>query len=67
MNNARIAVNIKKYRDTKDLSRADLARLSGVPATTINSIESRAIANPDAATIQKIARALRVRTEDLLR
>lgn len=67
MNNSRIAANLKKHRDSKDLSKADLARLSGVPVSTINSIESKVIANPDAATVQKIARALHVRTEDLLR
>jgi transcriptional regulator with XRE-family HTH domain len=67
MNNARIAINIKKYRDKKDLSRSDLAARSGVLASTIESIEAKRIANPDAATVQKIAKGLGVRAEDLLR
>ena len=59
----------KKLRETrlkKNLSQGDVARILGVHRTYISGLE-RGRRNPSLLTVQKIARALRVPIEDLLK
>ncbi len=62
-----VAKNIKKLRKKKELSQDRLSRLADVSHATIIKIESGGIQSPTIDTIQKIAKALGVGVEDLLK
>jgi len=62
-----IAKNIKKYRKEKGLSQDKLARLADVAHATIIKIESGANKNPTIETLAKIAKALSVGVDDLIK
>ena len=62
-----IAKNIKKYRKEKGLSQDKLSRLADVSHATIIKIESGGIQSSTIDTVQKIAKALGVGVEDLIK
>lgn len=62
-----IAKNIKKYRKEKGLSQDKLARLADVSHATIIKIESGGIQSPTIDTVQKIAKALGISLDDLMK
>jgi len=62
-----IAKNIKKLRKQKGLSQDRLSKLADVSNNTIIKIESGGIQNPTIKTVQKIARALSISVDDLLK
>ena len=62
-----VAKNIKKLRKEKGLSQDRLSRLADVSHATIIKIESGGIQSPTIDTVQKIAEALGVGVEDLLK
>ncbi len=62
-----VAKNIKKYRKEKSLSQDKLSRLADVAHATIIKIESGGIQSPTIDTVQKIAKALGVSVEDLIK
>ena len=62
-----VAKNIKKLRKAKGLSQDRLSRLADVSHATIIKIESGGIQSPTIDTVQKIAKALGVGVEDLLK
>lgn len=62
-----IAKNIKKYRDKMGVSQDKLSKLAGITLYTITKIESGATPNPRIETIRKIADALGVGVDDLLK
>ncbi len=62
-----VAKNIKKYRKEKGLSQDKLSRLADVAHATIIKIESGGIQSPTIDTVQKIAKALGVGVEDLIK
>ena len=62
-----IAKNIKKYRKERGLSQDKLARLADVAHATIIKIESGANKNPTIETLSKIAKALGVAVDDLIK
>jgi len=62
-----VAKNIKKYRKEKELSQDRLSRLADVSHATIIKIESGGIQSPTIDTVQKIAKALEVQVDDLLK
>ena len=62
-----IAKNIKKRRKEKGLSQDKLSRLADVSHATIIKIESGGIQNPTINTVQKIAKALGVDVNDLIK
>ena len=62
-----ISKNIKKLRKTKDLSQDKLSRLADVSHATIIKIESGGIQSPTIDTVQKIAKALGVSVDDLIK
>jgi DNA-binding XRE family transcriptional regulator len=66
-NNSKIADNIKKYRNKLGISQDKLSKLADVTYNTIIKIESGANTNPTIETFQKIARALDVSVDDLLK
>jgi transcriptional regulator with XRE-family HTH domain len=64
---ATIGENIKKYRNKLGLTQDDLARKSGVKHTTFAKIEGDFVKKPSVQVMSKIAKALGVSVEDLLK
>lgn len=62
-----IAKNIKKYREKKGISQDKLSKLAGITLHTITKIESGATPDPRIETVKKIANALGVGVDDLLK
>lgn len=62
-----IGNNIKKYRLEKKISQDRLSKLADVSYLTINKIESGAIKSPGVETAQKIAHALGLSIDDLMK
>lgn len=59
--------NIKKFRNKRNLSQDNLARKAGIPYATLIKIESNVVKKPSVQNVAKIAEALEVKIEDLLR
>ena len=66
-NNSKIADNIKKYRSKLGISQDKLSKLADVTYNTIIKIESGANINPTIETLSKIAKALSVGVDDLIK
>lgn len=66
-NKSTIAENIKKYRQKLGISQDRLSKLADVTYNTIIKIESGANKNPTIETLAKIAKALGVGVDDLLK
>ena len=62
-----IGKNIKRYRQDKGLSQDKLSKLADVTYNTIIKIESGANINPTIETLSKIAKALNVGVDDLIK
>jgi len=62
-----IGDNIKKRRTKSGLSQEDFAQKSGVKYTTLTKIETGVIKTPSVLMVEKIAKALGVSIEDLLK
>jgi len=62
-----IAENIKKYRNKLGVSQDRLSKLADVTYNTIIKIESGANINPTIETLSKIAKALNVSVDDLIK
>ena len=62
-----ISKNIKKYRFKKGISQDKLSKLAGIALYTITKIESGATSDPRIETVKKIANALNVGVDDLIR
>jgi len=66
-NKSKIAENIKKYRNRLGISQDRLSKLADVTYNTIIKIESGANKNPTIKTLSKIAKALKVSVDDLIK
>ncbi|MBA7521102.1 hypothetical protein ES705_13204 [subsurface metagenome] len=62
-----IGKNIKKYRQKLGISQDKLSKLAGMTFHTITKIESGATPDPRIETVKKIADALAVSIDDLMR
>ena len=62
-----IGKNIKQYRQNKELSQDKLSKLADLSLNTVVKIELDESPNPTIETIQKIAKALGVSVDDLLK
>lgn len=67
VNNSVISKNIKKYRNKLGVSQDRLSKLADVTYNTIIKIESGANKNPTIDTLAKIAKALKVGVDDLIK
>ena len=67
MNASKISNNIKKHRGKTGISQDRLSKLADVTYNTIIKIESGANTNPTIDTLTKIARALGVSVDELLK
>lgn len=64
---ASISKNIKKIRGKLHLTQDDLAKKSDIKYTTLTKIESGVVSKPGVQTMAKIANALNVTIEELLK
>ncbi|OGY66399.1 MAG: hypothetical protein A3A16_03460 [Candidatus Harrisonbacteria bacterium RIFCSPLOWO2_01_FULL_44_18] len=62
----KISSNIKKIRAEKGYSLEKIARLAGLSLNTIVKIENGVNQNPTFETLQKIAKALEIKMDDLI-
>ena len=62
-----IAKNMKKHRDRLGISQDKLSKIADVTLHTITKIESGATPDPRIETLRKIAAALGVKVDDLLK
>jgi len=62
-----IAKNIKKLRKQRGLSQDKLSKLADISHNTIIKIESGAIQSPTMNTASKIAKALGISLDDLMK
>ena len=63
---AKLGLNLKRIRTKKAISQGDIARELGVSRGFVSTIENGKT-NPTLATISKIAKALGVSTNELLK
>ncbi len=59
--------NIKRLREAKGLSQEKLARLADVANNTLIKMESGENKNPTLETLKKVAKALEVSVDDLIK
>ncbi len=62
-----ISVNIKKYRERLGISQDTLSKRADVAFHTIAKIEAGSTADPRIDTVKKIADALGVKLDDLIK
>jgi DNA-binding XRE family transcriptional regulator len=62
-----ISENIKKMRAKLGLTQDDLAKKADIKYTTLMKVESGTVNKPSVQTMDKIARALGVSIEDLIK
>lgn len=62
-----IAKNMKKCREKLDISQDKLSKMAGITLHTITKIESGATPDPRIETLKKIADALGVGVDDLIK
>ena len=62
-----ISENIKRLRNKLGLTQDDLAKKADIKYTTLMKVESGTVNKPSVQTMAKIARALGVSIEDLLK
>jgi transcriptional regulator with XRE-family HTH domain len=60
------AKNLRKSRQAKGLSQEELAHLANIDRTYVSSLE-RAVYSPSIEVLEKLAHALGVRPEDLIK
>jgi len=62
-----ISKNIRKLRELKGISQDRLSKIADISLNTIAKLELDDTKNPTIETLQKIAKALEVKVEDLIR
>mgnify|MGYP001561329759 FL=1 len=62
-----IGKTIRKYRQAKEMSQEALARAADLSLPTIVKIESGETPNPTIDTVKKIAKALGISLDDLMK
>ncbi len=64
---SQIGKNIKKLRKQKGLSQDRLSKLADISYNTVIKLESGGTTNPSIDTLQKLAKAINVSVDDLLK
>jgi len=62
-----IGDNVQKLRKKNGLTQDKLARKADIPYTTLTKLESNVVKKPSVQTVAKIARALGVSIEELIK
>lgn len=64
---SKIAKNLKKIRQDKGISQDRLSKLADLSLNTVVTVESGVNPNPTIETLTKIAKALEVGVDDLIK
>ena len=64
---SQIGKNLKKLRKQKGLSQDRLSKLADISYNTVIKLESGGITNPTIETLQKMAKALGVSVDELIK
>jgi len=67
MKNNQLELKIRKLRQKLELSQDDFARKADVAYTTLTKIETGVIKTPSVFVVSKIAKALNVAIEELIK
>jgi transcriptional regulator with XRE-family HTH domain len=67
MESNQLGQKIKKLRQKLGLSQDDFARKADVPYTTLTKVETGVIKKPSVFVVSKIAKALNVNIEELIK
>ena len=67
MESNQLGQKIKKLRNKLGLSQDDFARKADVPYTTLTKVETGVIKKPSVFVVSKIAKALNVDIEELIK
>jgi len=62
-----IGDNVKKFRKKKGLTQDGLERKADIPYTTLTKLESNVVKKSSVQTVTKIAKALDVSMEELIK
>jgi transcriptional regulator with XRE-family HTH domain len=62
-----IGKNIKKLREQREISQDRLSKLADISSNTVAKLELDDNSNPTIETLQKIAKALNVKVDDLIK
>ena len=62
-----IGDNVKKFRKEKRFTEEDFARKTDIPNTTLTKLESNVVKKHSVQTIAKIAKALNIRIDELIK
>jgi len=66
-NNQNLSKNVKRLREAKGLSQEKLARLADVANNTLIKMETGENKNPTLETLKKVAQALGVSVDNLIK
>ena len=66
-NNQNLSKNVKRLREAKGLSQEKLARLADVANNTLIKMETGENKNPTLETLKKVAKALGVSVDELIK
>ena len=66
-NNQNLSKNVKRLREAKGLSQGKLARLADVANNTLIKMETGENKNPTLETLKKVAQALDVSVDELIK
>ncbi len=66
-NNQNLSKNVKRLREAKWLSQEKLARLADVANNTLIKMETEENKNPTLETLKRVAKALEVSIDDLIK
>ncbi|MBI4837214.1 MAG: helix-turn-helix transcriptional regulator [Candidatus Portnoybacteria bacterium] len=66
-NNQNLSKNIKRLREAKGLSQEKLARSADVANNTLIKMETGENKNPTLETLKRVAKALEVSVDDLIK
>ena len=66
-NNETIGDKIKQLRNKQGITQDELARKSDLPYTTLTKIETNVITKPSIQTVSKIAQALGITIDSLMK
>jgi len=64
---SKIGKNLKKLREQKGISQDRLSKQADISLNTIAKLELEESPNPTIETLQKIAKALEVKVDDLIK
>lgn len=64
---SKIGQNIKKLREKMGISQDKLSKLADISSNTVAKLELEDNPNPTIETLQKIAKALNVKVDDIIK